>query len=127
MNTIRTYILRFVLLIVAVQILNLSVYGRDIVETAPSNSIGELNQIDSMIEYVAEIILDHKNAFPENGTHNHQSHTSHQMKHASFSMISFRKNTEIKRFCKTVNIHIPSKEDYKYLFAREINPPPPKA
>jgi len=126
-NLFRTYLLRFVLLVVAVQILNLSVFGRDTVERAQNNTIGEVNQIDSMIEYVAEIILDYKNAFPENGAHNHQSHTSHQMKHGSFNMISFRKNTEIKRFCNTISIPIPSKEDYKYLFAREINPPPPKA
>ena len=126
-NLFRIYLLRFVLLVVAVQILNLSVYGQDVIKPAQSNTLGELNQIDSMIEYVAEIILDYKNAFPENGTHNHQSHTSHQLKHGSFNMISFRKGSDVKRFCRTSNIHIPSKEEYKNLFTREIIPPPPKA
>jgi len=130
LKTVRTYLLRFVLLIVAVQILNLSVYARDFVPPAQNNAIGETNQIDSLIEYVAEVVLDYKNAFPENGAHNHQSHTSHQLKHGNISfnlLIGVRKSSEIKRYSAFTNVHIPSKEDYKYLFEREIIPPPPKA
>jgi hypothetical protein len=115
------------LLIVALQILNLSVYGRDCQQDLKKNTIGELNEIDSLAEYVAEIILDHKNAFPENGPNSHQSHTTHLMKHPGFNIITFRKNTEIKRYCVISPITIPTKEEYKYLFARKIIPPPPKA
>lgn len=130
LKTVKTYLLRFVLLIVAIQMLNLSVYARDFVPPAQSNAIGETNQIDSLIEYIAEVVLDYKNAFPENGTHNHQTRTSHQLKHGNISinlLIGVRKNAEIKRYCAITDIHIPSKEDYKSLFEREIVPPPPKA
>jgi len=126
-KTFRTYLQRFVLLVVAAQILNLSVYGRNNEIDITSNTIGELNQIDSLVEYVSEIILDYKNAFPENGSHNHQSHTSHQLKHAGFNLIAFRKNTEITYYRSASSVPILSKEEYKYLFAREIIPPPPKA
>ena len=130
LKIVRTYLLRFILLLVAVQILNLSVYAHDFVSYAKGNTIGETNQIDSLIEYVAEVVLDYKNAFPENGTHNHQTRTSHQLKHSNISfnlLIGVRKSSEIKRYCAISNIHIPSKEDYKYLFEREVIPPPPKA
>jgi len=130
LKIVKTYLLRVLLLVVAVQILNLSVYAHEFVSYAKGNTIGETNQIDSLIEYVAEVVLDYKNAFPENGTLTHPTRTSHQLKHSNVSfnlLISVRKNTEIKRYCGITNIHIPSKEDYKYLFEREIIPPPPKA
>jgi len=125
MKSLYTYFQRFTLLLVAVQILNLSVYGKSFRE---NDITGGTNQIDSMVEFVTEIVLDHKNAFPENGPHNnHQSHTNHQLKYQGFNLINFRKSSEIKRYCVIITIPVPSKEDYKYLFAREINPPPPKA
>lgn len=125
MKLLHTYLQRFVLLLVAVQVLNLSVYGQKFKE---SDSVGNVNQIDSMIEYITEVVLDYKNAFPENGPHNHQSHTNHQAKYEGFNLITFlRKSPSIKRYCVAFAIHIPSKEEYKYLFAREIIPPPPKA
>lgn len=110
--------------------LNLSVYGRDFVSYTQKNTIGETNQIDSLLEYITEIILHHKDAFPENGTHNHPTRNSHQLKHNNINLnvlISVRKNPEINRYCDITSMHIPSKEDYKYLFEREVIPPPPKA
>ncbi|HVX52830.1 MAG TPA: hypothetical protein VHB48_21905 [Chitinophagaceae bacterium] len=129
MAVLRTLTLKVVLLVLAVQILNLSVYNLDGATRESRNTLGEPNQIDSMVEYVTEIVLDHHNAFPENGTHNNrQSHTQHQqLKHESIHMISFRKAEEILRYCSISSIPITSKQDYKYLFAREITPPPPKA
>lgn len=121
----RLYFIKVVLLVVAVQILNLSVYGKSFHTSELTN---ESNQIDSMVEYLAEVVLDFKNVFPENGsTHNHQTHTNHQLKHESIKLVNVRKNAEVKAYCATVIKTYPVKEDYKYLFAREINPPPPKA
>ncbi|HWB25335.1 MAG TPA: hypothetical protein VG738_07635 [Chitinophagaceae bacterium] len=127
MKQFRTYIQHFVTLVVALQILNLSVYERYNEQNNPRHTIGEPNQIDSMIEYVAEIILNHQNAFPENGAHNRQSNSSHTLKHANFTLITFRKPSGIKRYGLISTINIPLKQEYKYLFAREIIPPPPKA
>lgn len=127
---VHTYAKKFVLLIIAMQILNLSVYGGDFdanFSPATHNNIGEFNQIDSLIEYVAEIMLDHKNAFPENGSHNPNSKSSHQIKHASIKMIDFKKNTEPPFYCSANSLSNFFNEDYKKLILKEINPPPPKA
>jgi hypothetical protein len=104
------------------------VYGRDYSDEVKTNNIGELNQIDSLTEYVAEIVLDHKNAFPENGANSH--HTSapgHLAKHISIKMVSFKKIAVLSFSRSSQPINIPSKEEYKNMFSREIVPPPPKA
>jgi hypothetical protein len=128
-KTIRTYLSRFILLVVALQILNLSVYSGDIDVLAASNNqktIGEYNQIDFLIEYVAEIMLDHKDAFPENGVHNHNNF-SHQMKHICIKIINFKKVPDISSHLIASALPTNLKEDYKYLFSSKIIPPPPKA
>lgn len=127
---VHTYAKKFVLLIIAMQILNLSVYGGDFgagLSPTAKNSIGEFNQIDCLIEYIAEIMLDHKNAFPENGSHNTNGKSSHQIKHTSIKMIEFGKNTEQPFYCTGNTLAEIFDEDYKKLILREINPPPPKA
>lgn len=126
MFKVRAFLIKAVLLIVAIQILNLSVYGMMYHENGRENALGDVNQIDSMAEYITEIILDCHNAFPENGRHDHQAHNQHQLGH-EINMIHCRKNVEMTRYSTTSFITIPSKKEYKYLFSREINPPPPKA
>lgn len=130
MKKIRTYATRLVLLVIAIQVLNLSVYGGDFYSggyAAIKNNIGEFNHIDSLIEYVSEIILDHKNAFPENGEHSRRSSSSHQMKHICIKMIEFKKTADLPLY--TVSADMPQllNEEYKNLVPSEINPPPPKA
>jgi hypothetical protein len=108
----------------------LSVYGGDFdpsLSSAHLNKIGEFNQIDSLVEYVAEIMLNHKNAFPENGSHNPNSKSSHQIKHSTIKMIDFRESTDLPFYCTTINLPEIFKDDYKKLILKEINPPPPKA
>ena len=130
MKKIRTYATRLVLLIIAVQVLNLSVYGGDFYSgsyAAAQKNIGEFNHIDSLIEYVSEIILDHKNAFPENGDHSRRSSSSHQMKHISIKMIEFKKTADTPLYTASVDMPQLFNEEYKNLIPSEINPPPPKA
>ncbi len=118
------------MLVIAVQILNLSVYGGDFdpnTGTAHQNKIGEFNQIDSLVEYVAEIVLDHKDAFPEDGNHNPHSRSSHQLKHSIIKMVDFSRKTEMPFYCTSTDAPEASTNDYKKIILREINPPPPKA
>jgi len=105
------------------------VYSGDIDVLAASNNqkiIGEYNQIDFLIEYVAEIMLDHKDAFPENGVHNHNNF-SHQMKHICIKIINFGRICDAPSYCSSSSTQTPLKEEYKYLFSSKIIPPPPKA
>ncbi len=112
------------------QIINLSVYGADFEGGMPMQQqlqIGEVNQIDSLVEFVTEIILNHKNAFPENGSHNPNSKSSHQLKHSSIKMIAISRHTEQPVYYTSIKLPNLFKEDYNKLILKEINPPPPKA
>lgn len=128
MGKVRSYITRFLILLLALQVLNLSVYGRDCVDISNANTIGEYNQMDSMAEYITEILLDYKNAFPENGGHSRRSSLPHQLKHITIKMVSIKKRTfEQTCLIATAAATTTVTNNYKYLFSREITPPPPKA
>lgn len=130
MVKLRTYLIKLLLLVIAIQILNLSVYGRDCDDDCLelSATIGDVNEMDSITEYVAEVLLDQKNLFPESGHHNRRSGMPHQAKHIVFKMVSIkRRQFEQPFYFTSAKAKILSKVDYKYLYAREITPPPPKA
>jgi hypothetical protein len=121
-----TQISKFILSIVAMQILNLSIYAQfDPVQSG--NTMGNLNSIDSVTEYVAEIMLHHTNAFPEfekNGAHKDQ----HQHKNYSIHLFNdFKKPATGYNDALNKNNNGAVIKDYRYLFFKEINPPPPKA
>jgi len=110
--------------------MNLSVYGADFDGGMPLQQplqIGEQNQIDSLVEFVSEIMLNRKNAFPENGSHNPNSKSSHQLKHSTIKMIDFRKNAEQTFVYGVAKMPDSFTINYSKLVPKEINPPPPKA
>lgn len=127
MAVFRHYIIRFITLVVALQLLNLSIYAQEFTPLPPpcNTTAPEVNIDETIIEYVLENILNHKNAIPEQedtGSRDLQFH-----KHVSFKAIDF------KPYClpelppaKPLAVTM-SNESYDYLFLREINPPPPKA
>ena len=55
---------KFITFIVALQILNVSIYALDINMPQQKNVLSYSNEINSIIEYVGEIVLRHSNAFP---------------------------------------------------------------
>jgi hypothetical protein len=120
------FISKFFLTVVAIQIFNLSIYAQfDPVQCG--NTMGDFNSIDSITEYVAEVILHHANAFPEfekNGSHKDQ----HQHKNFSIQLFNdFKKTTSTQASVLKRSSSNSMSEDYRYLFFKEINPPPPKA
>lgn len=129
MTGFRLHISRFLVFILALQILNLSIYMQDYEPLkAHRHTIGEVNEINSIVEYVAEIILQHKNAIPESHQQNND-HTAMQVhKHAHVKMITYD-DLIPKKVCfePTRDYRHPLNEVYDFLFFREINPPPPKA
>jgi hypothetical protein len=125
-----------IVFILAFQMLNISVYSRSyeyFVRDKYGRTIIEENQIDSLIEYVAEIVFDFKNAFPEDPK---TLSTEHEDNYKAPHTIV--KNMMVQL---AVPVHYPGweqsapksstpmhsfYEEYSYLFFREINPPPPK-
>ncbi len=123
----KTIILKFILFVVAIQILNLSVYGNELDHYTYNHSFEDLggNRIDSAIEYISEIIFDYHNAFPEYSNHRTNNH-SLQLKHFSLKVIHSIAVAELP-YSTVSPTHVSQlKEDYHYLFFKEINPPPPK-
>jgi len=76
---LRKYISNFIIAVVALQVLNLGLYAQDF-ETVPTVNGKETNIINSVTEYVAEIVMKKKNAFPEKRESSNQSNqSSHEL------------------------------------------------
>lgn len=127
MQQCKYHISRFILTIVALQILNMSVYANDV---SPyyfkvNNNISANNEVDCFAEYVGEIMLGYTNSFPEHKNHNTKD--AMFMKHISFKLIQHNFSLPVLLNAETVS---EKKTDYiqtyQYLFYQEINPPPPK-
>jgi len=120
----KKYIIRAITLVVALQLLNLSIYAQDFKPLYADDGNCGVNISETVVEYVVEVLLGHTNAIPEQSQHHKDLHFH---KHAAFKAISFQA------------FHMPEPEQasaaaaavlddpYRYLYFCEINPPPPKA
>lgn len=118
---------QFILIILAIQLLNMSFNNLNcFYSEEPTATICYPNQIDSIYEYITEEILGWDNFVPENI--NNRSHpSSHFHKTANFCWY-IEKATPIKAevistkniYCQLVFSSVPSG------YIGDINPPPPK-
>lgn len=85
------------------------------------------NPVDHALEYVVERIMKKKNAFPEDTKKHHQE--PFMSKIGSFNLYFSYYSIKIDKVHHNIVLMHPDiyKEGYHYLFASEINPPPPKA
>ena len=88
-----------------------------------SNVTGAFNFIDSYVEYFSEIIMQVKNAIPEQGNRQHKEMQQHKVQQViCVNIISpklflpFFNASQKKYFYK--------KKNYSYQFSKEISPPP---
>ena len=80
-----------------------------------------------MTEFVAEVVMGNKDAFPEFQKESSSS-KSQIIKHLSvklFQQDDFTLRTQY--FTKSASFIVPLTEEYQFRFFKEINPPPPKA
>lgn len=125
MNKLRLHIARFITVLVAMQILNMGLFAQDFQSLSVSSINPELNIINSVDEYVAEVVLHHKDAVPENNKHPHKDIQTH--KHVVFKLISFPK----PQCCSATQLVFNNKPTaiipvYQYQYYNDITPPPPK-
>ncbi len=117
--------LRVIVFLLALQVLNLSIYAPDFRQLySPAREYAPTNITETAVEYVVEVIMGIKNAIPEQMQHHKDLH--------------FHKQVSFKAECTPVFYHLPSlqvrsgktaihlQETYNYLYLQEINPPPPK-
>ncbi|MDE3253277.1 MAG: hypothetical protein KGO92_10755 [Bacteroidota bacterium] len=121
MRLSKLHIIRFITLVVALQLLNLSIYAQDF-RPLNTSTVSETNITETIVEYVVEVVLGHKNAIPESSQH----HTFH--KKVAFKAISLFNKIGITDLSIKHRIrNTPLLNNYDFLYLQEINPPPPKA
>jgi len=118
------YIRNFILLVASLQILNLSVCGGEDNYVSNNGTIGEINHIDCLVEYVAEIVLSCKNAIVENGVHNTTGNHSLTLKHFLSKTIAEPFSITIQPLPRTSISIVPQGDDYFYLYYSKITKPP---
>jgi hypothetical protein len=118
------HIIRFITLVVALQLLNLSIYAQDFTPLYAEDGTCGVNISETVVEYVVEVVLGHKDAIPEQSQHHKDLHFH---KHVSFNALSFGAyrlpETSAQSAAKPESLE----ESYSCLYCCEINPPPPKA
>lgn len=114
---------------VALQILNLSIFMQDFTPVSTHrHTIGEFNEINSLVEYVAEVVLEQKNALPESHEENTSKKDLELHKHIPFKLITFDELATVAQApVFKPSFHYPLNDSRTFLYSREINPPPPKA
>jgi hypothetical protein len=118
------HIIRVITLIVAMQLLNLSIYAQDFAPVYNNQGNSETNISETIVEFVIEEVLGHTGAIPEQSQHHKDLHFH---KHASFKAISIQKPVILSE--SQINISklpFPIQEPYQDLYQQEINPQPPK-
>ncbi len=126
MNAKIKYIIsRALLLLLAIQILNLSVNSIDFKPIETTN-LTEFNDINTIAEFVSEIMLGKVNSFPEFA--NKTQKQSQLQKHISIKIINDITTVEPEFYVNTfTDLGTSIKDKYLYEYFQEINPPPPKA
>lgn len=124
MQLFKKHITRFITFVVALQLLNLSIYAQDFKPIYNEAGSDETNITETIVEYVVEVVLGHTNAIPEQSEHHKDMHFH---KHMSFKAISFTRDI----FLSASQLHIAKMpillhETFDDLYMQEINPQPPK-
>jgi hypothetical protein len=116
---------KFITLVVALQVLNISIYAQDVDAFSQRNVLMYANEINTIAEYIGEVILKHNNAFPEYPDDGHKD--LQFSRHIDINLFSFPQFKSQASPVYQAEYLFPNKIDYDFLFFKEINPPPPKA
>lgn len=130
MHVLNLYLKKFTLIILALQILNLSIYNSDFYNfhTITIEQQQDLNPVDSFAELIIESVDGYQNAFPESENQT-EKQASGLKQTVSFTLIQLDFFTRLpEKNCFTYEAKekpcSPFRENYSYLFFEEINHPP---
>ena len=125
MRYFQNHISRFIALVIAMQILNMSIDAPSAQMNVSNGATDNFNYIDTYVEYIAEVILKYTNAIPESKDRQQKELQQHKQFEVVFQKIAplaipFFETIPAKTFSNY-------SDKYAYQFIKEINPPPPKA
>lgn len=114
---------KLVIAIVALQIINMSVDTNDFKPLQCNNVIGDFNYLNTMAEYITEIVMKKTDAFPE--FFKHSGSQSQSLKHIDIKLYQPTAFYALN-ICSTIvtNISSPFDDKYSYQFYEEILQPP---
>ncbi|MFC4232399.1 hypothetical protein ACFOW1_10885 [Parasediminibacterium paludis] len=127
--SLKHIISKYLLFILAIQILNISVDAIDFhpIYNPHSTANSDFNDINSAVEYISEIVLGYKDAFPEIQKQGEQKNTQ-SIKHNVIKIYEpkpFHFSVD-QQFITVVSFVYPLDEKYSFLFSKDVTPPPPK-
>lgn len=126
MTKFKTYLSHFVVVLVALQILNLGLFAQDI-DLVKRQNDNELNIINSVTEYVAEIVMQKHDAFPEKKEKSNQSDHVPIYKFQPFKIYAST-NSQVLPLIAIVRHNYGSFVMDSYInHTTDITSPPPKA
>lgn len=122
--SIKNIALNCFLLLMSFQILNLGIDAIDFQPLQSSASLGDFNYMNSLTEYVSEIMLGHKDVFPEFQKESPSS-KSQCIKHYSIKLFELRAFTSLLTITTNDNVFDTLiNEKYTYRYIKEIKHPP---
>ena len=126
---LKKNIIKYLLLLIALQILNQCTEAIDFHPIYTTNSITDFNDINSATEYISEIVLGNRDAFPEFQTKSSGHHKSAQsFKHVNIKLLQPQIICLIPNTSEpVVSFVYPLDETYSFLFLKNISLPPNKA
>src|SRR4051812_27278853 len=126
LTSLRKYLSSFIIAVIALQVLNLGLYAQDF-ETVPTVNGKQTNIINSITEYVAEVVMQKKNAFPEKKEASNQSGHETVYKFQPFKILFSNSQEQQYIIVSTAsNYNIFSLAHYTNC-STDIVSPPPKA
>jgi len=128
MKTLLFYSRQLLVFFMALQILNMSLDSMQFTAISRPNEVGTFNELNTVIEYVAEIVLGHTNAFPEYNNSKSSSKDYPVQKQIDLKIFAFETYSILQQKANpSSDFFVPLTEKYTSAFCKEINPPPPKA
>jgi hypothetical protein len=125
LKTFRFYIAKILTFLVAFQILSLGLFVQDFEAMATSAVSPEVNIINTIDEFIAEVVLQHQNAVPEPKEHSKKDIQIH--KHADYKVNEIIRPSVTPVTPTSSSTTLSSfTEQYDYQFFEDIIPPPPK-
>lgn len=126
LEQLRLHITRFLIYVVALQILNMGLFVQEFEPLVSSAVTPEINIINTVDEYIAEVLLHHKDAVPEVKQHSKKDLQLH--KHSLIKLINVTRPAVEYSTKLSPSMSLSGFLDsYYYQFCKDINPPPPKS
>ena len=115
-------LINFLVLIIALQVLNMSIDSPNASKDSYYRTPDNFNYIDTYVEYISEVICKHENAIPESAKR-HQKQWQHKLQ---YLICDHPRNTnkDMISYLVMQNIFLNHHDKYAYQFIKEITPPP---